>query len=88
MKNLYKIFSALSLVVLLGGCGDNYQSGDQVWISPQGLGAQPGTWQVLAPWGVGTVLETKGEMVQVQVGRAEYAGIAGLKESLRPGMLY
>ena len=88
MKNPYSVFAILSLVAMLGGCGDNHQSGDQVWISPQGLGAQSGTWQVLAPWGIGTVLETKGKMVQVQVERAENAGIAGLKEGLRPGKLH
>jgi len=77
---------AAALLFLVSGCGeDRFASGQEVWIEPGGLGARPGSWIIAAPWAVGRVLETKERMVQVQIERAESAGIGALKEVFRAG---
>ena len=75
------------LVMAVAACGDQFEQGDQVWVSPGGLGAHAGTWQVTEPWAEGMVVESKGGTLQVQIQRAETAGRDDLKEMLRPGAL-
>lgn len=84
-RDLLALLAAATVLAALLGCSDaSYDNGARVWIDPGERGLSDR--QLADAYGEGYVLDHKGNMIQIQVTRADAVGNPEMRSMLKPGL--